>query len=71
MSLYIYFQPFHNKRVHYIHLFFLSIIFAEYFHLMVASFDTNGSSSAGPLAAATNGTVTEGETTSQEANGQG
>lgn len=39
--MYIYMQPQHNKRVFYIDIIFLSILFADYFHLLVASFDSN------------------------------
>lgn len=41
MVAYIYLQPFYNKKVYFIHLVFLSILFAEYFHLVVASFDSS------------------------------
>lgn len=67
VGIYIYFQPFHNKKVHFIHLFFLSINFAEYFHLMVSSFDTNSSETtepavsdpAGPTAENTQGQLSD------------
>ena len=38
LFVYIYMQPQHNKKVFYIDLLFLSILFVEYFHLMVVSF---------------------------------
>jgi hypothetical protein len=44
VSAYVYFQPYHNRKVYYIHLVFLSILFAEYFHLVIASFDTSTTS---------------------------
>lgn len=37
-AVFTYLQPFHNSRVHLIHLVFLSILVAEYFHLLIAMF---------------------------------
>ena len=37
-AVFTYLQPYHNPRVHLIHLAFLSILLAEYFHLLIASF---------------------------------
>lgn len=39
ITLYIYFQPFHNRKVLYIDTFFLSVLFAQYLHLVVVLFD--------------------------------
>ncbi len=39
--MYIYMQPQHNKRVYYLDIIFLSILFMDYFHLLVASFESN------------------------------
>ena len=49
LAAFIYFQPQHNRKVHFIDLVFMSVLFAEYAHLLVASFDSstdqrNGSS---------------------------
>lgn len=41
LFMYIYMQPMHNKKVYYIDIIFLSILFAEYFHLLIASFESN------------------------------
>ena len=45
MIVYVYMQPVHNKKVFYIDIIFLSILFAEYFHLLVASFEHASSNS--------------------------
>ncbi len=42
MATYVYFQPKHNLKLLYIDLIFLSILFAQYFHLVIASFDQAG-----------------------------
>jgi len=34
-------QPMHNKRVFYIDIFFLSILFTDYFHLLIATIESN------------------------------
>lgn len=38
---YIYLQPSHNRKIYFIDLTFLSILFAEYLHLVIATFDQN------------------------------
>lgn len=39
IALYVYFQPFHNQKVLYIDTFFMSVLFAQYLHLVVVMFD--------------------------------
>ncbi len=34
-------QPQHNKRVYYLDIIFLSILFVDYFHLLWANFESN------------------------------
>jgi hypothetical protein len=39
ITIYIYFQPFHNQKVLYIDTYFMSVLFAQYLHLVVVLFD--------------------------------
>lgn len=41
LIMYIYMQPMHNKKVFYIDIIFLSILFTDYFHLLIATIEPN------------------------------
>ena len=40
IGLYLYFQPYHNQKVVYIDSFFMTVIFAQYFHFTIVIMDT-------------------------------
>jgi hypothetical protein len=39
IGMYLYFQPYHNYKVIILDTFFLTVIFAQYFHLVIIIFD--------------------------------